>query len=96
MNFFDILHTVAPGGLNIFGLFQTEISLPNLPIRAPDPDAWYWSTVAKWNGLRLQQNCLDRHARIIDANNVRIAWGTFRGMEMVLERLNKYYEPLGR
>ena len=40
---------------------------------------------------------ITRHARIIDSNNIRIAWGTINGMMKVMDRmvacLHKYDEP---
>ena len=54
----------------------------------------FWDTLAEYNGYKLQQNLITRHARILNSDDVRIAWGTVNGMKMTLERMaemsNKY------
>ena len=47
----------------------------------------FWTTVAETGGYRLQQNQLTHHARILDAEDTRIAWGTINGMQKALQRL---------
>ena len=48
----------------------------------------FWDTLATYNGYKLQQNQITRHARILDNDNYRIAWGTVNGMQMVLRRID--------
>ena len=54
----------------------------------------FWETLAKCNGWKLQQNQFTRHARILNSERVRIAWGSLEGMEKALDEMirisNKY------
>ena len=63
-----------------------EIALKVLNAELEMPNR-FWTTLAEFNGYRLQQNQLTHHARILNANDVRIAWGTLSGMEKALDRL---------
>ena len=40
----------------------------------------FLNTHAEHNGWKLQQSMFAQHARIIDGNNIRVAWGSFKGM----------------
>ena len=53
-----------------------------------------WTTLAKVNGLKLQQNQITHHARILNADDVRIAWGTVNGMQKAIRRLANLSEQL--
>jgi len=55
----------------------------------------FWKTSKEKNGLKLQTNKITGHARILDAENMRIAWGSFDTMENKFERLSRdeYLEP---
>ena len=65
---------------------DTELEMPNIPFPTFGGPV-FWTTLAEFNGYRLQQNQVTHHARILDCNNVRIAWGTLNGMEKALDRL---------
>lgn len=90
MFYTDVLSLLSRAGSE-GSLFRSQLSLPNIPMPVLDGGV-FWSTIASWNGLRLQQHHLSRHARILDQDNVRIAWGTVNGMEMVLDRLARFQE----
>ncbi len=63
-----------------------EISAPNIPTPTLGGEV-FWNDLAEYNGWRLQQNMFTKHARILDANNVRRAWGTVNAMYTALDRL---------
>lgn len=67
-------------------ILDKEISLPNIPMKTMGGKVW-WDDIVSYNGWRLQQNKLTRHARILDNNDTRIAWGTINGMQRALDRL---------
>jgi hypothetical protein len=47
----------------------------------------FWTNLCEYQGYKLQQNQFTHHARILDSNDIRIAWGTVNGMEKTLERM---------
>jgi len=63
-----------------------ELSMPNIPTPTMGGE-FFWNDLAEFKGWRLQQNMLSKHARILDPNNVRRAWGTVNGMYAALDRL---------
>lgn len=76
--------SVNPDALDKFlKLLDKEISMPNIPMPTMGGEV-FWNTLAEYNGWRLQQNMFTHHARILDNNNVRIAWGTINGMKRAL------------
>ena len=77
------LGTHSDDAINIF---QAELSLPNIKMPTMGGEVC-WNTLATFNGYKLQQNHVTRHARILDKNNCRVAWGTVNGMEMAMNRI---------
>ena len=67
-------------------VLNAELEMPNIPTPTMGGHR-FWTTLAEFNGYRLQQNQFTHHARILNANDVRIAWGTLNGMEKALDRL---------
>ena len=65
---------------------NAELEMPNIPTPTMGGHR-FRTTLAEFNGYSLQQNQLTHHARILNANDVRIAWGTLNGMEKALDRL---------
>ena len=88
----DVLGALSIGTIGL-DLLEKELALPNIPFPVM-PDFIAWTTVAESGGWKLQQNMITRHARIVDENDIRIAWGTINGMEKAMDRLvrnlNKY------
>lgn len=82
------LGTHSDDAINIF---QAELSLPNIKMPTMGGEVW-WDTLATFNGYKLQQNQVTRHARILDKNNCRVAWGTVNGMKMALNRIAELSE----
>jgi len=95
----DVLKALSQGaeqGVELLKILDAELSLPNIPLPTMDKEV-FWDNLAEYKGWKLQQNMITRHARIIDSNNIRIAWGTINGMMKVMDRmvacLHKYDEP---
>ena len=74
---------------SLLSILDEELSLPNIPFPTMGGKV-FWITLAESNGWKLQQNMITKHARILNANNVRIAWGTINGMEKALDRMIAY------
>ena len=47
----------------------------------------FWNNIAEYGGWKLQQNMITHHARILNSDNVRIAWGTINGMIKAMDRM---------
>lgn len=69
-----------------FDILDSKLCMPNIPMPTMGGPV-FWTTLAKWRGYKLQQNQFTHHARILNPDNVRIAWGTVNGMKMTLERM---------
>lgn len=74
-------------------IFDSELSMPNIPTKTMGGNV-VWTTLAEVKGLKLQQNQITHHARILNADNVRIAWGTVNGMQKAIRRLANISEQL--
>lgn len=74
-------------------IFDSELSMPNIPTKTMGGNV-VWTTLAEVNGLKLQQNQITHHARILNADNVRIAWGTVNGMQKAVRRIANISEQL--
>ena len=61
----------------------------NIPFPTMGGNVW-WNTLVSRGGYKLQQNMFTRHARILDDDDVRIAWGGIDAMTRVLDRMVKY------
>lgn len=72
-------------------VFESELEMPNIPMKTMGGHT-FWTTLAEFDGYRLQQNQVTHHARILDSDDVRIAWGTLNGMEKALDRLARFAE----
>lgn len=83
-----VLKELSSGGLE---LLDKEIALPNIPFPVC-PEFFVWDTVCEFNGWKLQQNMISRHARIVDNKDMRIAWGTINGMMRAMDRMAKSLE----
>lgn len=62
--------------------------MPNIKMRTRGGRI-FWKTVKDKNDLKLQINRLTDHARILDEENNRIAWGSYDAMENKFERLTR-------
>ncbi|MBQ7197173.1 MAG: SHOCT domain-containing protein [Synergistaceae bacterium] len=70
-------------------IIERNVSMPNIPFPTMG-GLVFWNNIAECNGWKLQQNMITHHARIIDSNDVRIAWGTLDEMKDLLEDLANY------
>lgn len=97
--YIDIFMELDRGGSRakeLLNILDMELSLPNIPFPTMGGEV-FWTTLVEYNGWKLQQNMFTHHARILDSDNVRIAWGTINGMEKAMDRmirhLHKYEKP---
>lgn len=67
-------------------ILNSELCMPNIPFPTMGGHT-FWTTLCQYQGYQLQQNQFTHHARILDSDNIRIAWGTVNGMKMTLERM---------
>ena len=81
------LFVETPSYVNtVIRILDTELSFPNVPTPTMGGEI-FWINLAEYKGWRIQQNMFTHHARILDNNNLRIAWGTVNGMQKALNRL---------
>lgn len=76
---------------DIMKILDSELSMPNIPLPVVDGGV-FWQTLGECNGWKLQQNTVTKSARILNSDNVRIAWGTINGMEKALDRMIEYLQ----
>ena len=74
-------------------ILDSELSLPNIPFPTMGGEV-FWTTEMNYDGWRMQQNMVTKHARIIDPNNIRIAWGTYNGMIRAMKRVISTMKPI--
>lgn len=60
----------------------------NIPLKVADKRN-FWENNRYEKGLKLQINSITGHARILNCNGVRVAWGSVEEMNKVLDRLVK-------
>ena len=87
----SVLGFLADHSDDAMNIFQSELSMPNIKMPTMGGEVW-WETLATFNGYKLQQNSVTRHARILDKDNNRVAWGTVNGMKMALNRIRELAE----
>ncbi len=76
-------------GKGLRRILDGELSMPNIPLKTMGGHV-FWNTIASQGGYKLQQNMITQHARILDSEDRRIAWGTITGMTRALDRMVKY------
>lgn len=67
-------------------IIKSESSLPNIPFPTMG-GLVFWRNIAEFNGWKFQQNMITQHARILDSDDVRIAWGTVDEMSRIMEKM---------
>lgn len=82
----EILSQNKSESANLLKILDAELSLPNIPFPTMGGEV-FWNTLVASNGWKLQQNMITHHARILNDENVRIAWGTINGMEKAMKRM---------
>lgn len=67
---------------------EMGLSLPNIPIPVMDGEI-FWTVLKEEGGFKLEQNDLTGHARIINSNKIRLAWGDVEAMQAAFKKLRK-------
>jgi hypothetical protein len=75
-------------GLKLLAIGKSLPSLPNIPFPTMG-GAVFWNDLAEYNGWRLQQNMLTQHCRVLNPDDVRVAWGGYDAMIESFEMLLK-------
>lgn len=70
----------------LLDLCKNEISMPNIPFPTLGGEVM-WNTLASEGGWRLQQNMLTQHARILNSDDIRVAWGSLSAMDKLISRI---------
>ena len=86
----EVLGALGSGtqlGCALMNILDSE--MPNIPFPTMGGHV-FWNTIASRNGYKLQQNMITRHARILDRDDVRIAWGGIDAMMRVMDRMVNY------
>ena len=74
---------------DLMKIIESESSLPNIPFPTMG-GLVFWRNIAEFNGWKFQQNMITQHARILDSNDVRIAWGTVDEMSRIMEKMTAH------
>lgn len=78
--------SIDPKALKFFlDLLKKAGSLPNIPFPTMGGEV-FWNTYVEVNGWKLQQNMIFKNARILNSNNIRVAWGSIDGMTKTFNR----------
>lgn len=67
-------------------LVEKKLDMPNLPVETMG-GILVWTELANCGKWRLQQNMVTKHCRILDEEDRRVAWGSYEGMIVALNRL---------
>lgn len=73
----------------IDGIQGLNIAMPNIPTKTTGGERM-WITLCESNGWKLQQNTFTHHARILNNDNYRIAWGSLSGMKKYLNTILEF------
>lgn len=74
---------------DLLRIIEGESTLPNIPFPTMG-GVLFWRNIAEFNGWKFQQNMITQHARILDSNDVRIAWGTVDEMSRIMEKMTAH------
>lgn len=90
MNCYEEILEVFSSGAEIsedlMQIIESESSMPNIPFPTMG-GLLFWRNIAEFNGWKFQQNMITQHARILDSDDVRIAWGTVDEMSRIMEKM---------
>lgn len=90
MNCYEEILEVFSSGTEIsedlMQIIESESSMPNIPFPTMG-GLLFWRNIAEFNGWKFQQNMITQHARILDSDDVRIAWGTVDEMSRIMEKM---------
>lgn len=60
-------------------LLKNQLPKINIPTKTMGGEV-FWENIAEANGYKFQRNTFTHHARVLNSNNVRIAWGSIQEM----------------
>jgi hypothetical protein len=75
-------------GLRLLSMGEVLPNMPNIPFPTMGGEV-FWNELASVNGWRVQQNMITQHCRVLDPNDVRVAWGGIEAIMNVFARLVK-------
>ncbi len=84
--FLKLLSSQTQQAYSLLQRLDEELSMPNIPMPIMGSEI-FWDNIAEYNGWRLQQNMITQHARILDNNNVRVAWGSLKAMQKAMGKM---------
>ncbi len=85
-DFLKLLSSQTQQAYSLLQRLDEELSMPNIPMPIMGSEI-FWDNIAEYNGWRLQQNMIAQHARILDNNNVRVAWGSLKAMQKAMGKM---------
>ncbi|MBQ2604367.1 MAG: SHOCT domain-containing protein [Acutalibacteraceae bacterium] len=85
-DFLKLLSSQTQQAYSLLQRLDEELSMPNIPMPIMGSEI-FWDNIAEYNGWRLQQNMITQHARILDNNNVRVAWGSLKAMQKAMGKM---------
>lgn len=74
---------------DLLRIIESESTLPNIPFPTMG-GVLFWRNIVEFNGWKFQQNMITQHTRILDSNDVRIAWGTVDEMSRIMEKMTEH------
>ena len=78
-NVLEVLSENSPRSRVAADLLNRQLPNLNIPTKTMGGEV-FWENIAEGNGYKFQRNLITHHARILDSNNVRIAWGNIQEM----------------
>jgi len=67
-----------------------KISLPNLPTPTAGGHVFWSNLVGEDGEWRLQRNSFTQHYRILDPDDVRMAWGGIEAMNRIFKQIARF------
>jgi len=83
--YFEYLRRIVEGEETSAAVMVPQ-SLPTLEMKVTDAELW-WDVLETHGGWKLERNKLTGHARIIDPQKVRKAWGTVEEMKKSFDKV---------
>jgi hypothetical protein len=75
-------------GLKLLALGENLPSIPNIPFSTMGGKI-FWNELANVNGWRVQENQITHYCRILNPENIRVAWDSYHTIIKTFERLVK-------
>jgi hypothetical protein len=75
-------------GLKLLAIGEKLPGMPNIPFPTMGGEV-FWNDLAEYNGWRVQQNMFTQHCRVLDPDDIRVAWGGYDAMMQAFGRLLK-------